>query len=39
MYASQALEVGLLPKKAKVTLSKEFVNDVIQLRFVELVMN
>ena len=36
MYASQALEVGLLPKRAMINLSKAFVDEVYALRFVDL---
>lgn len=38
MYADQELEVGLLPRKAKVNVNRSFVGDVMQAGFIDLRM-
>ncbi len=39
MYASESLEVALLPKSTKVNICKEFVDDMIKIEHLKLVVN
>jgi len=39
MYASESLEIGLLPKAAKVEISKEFVDDILKIEHLNLTIN
>jgi DNA polymerase-3 subunit alpha len=39
MYASESLEVGLMPKSVKVNLTKDFVDDIFKIEHLNLVIN